>query len=83
MAILNANVMHLANEVSLLRTEVCARLNDHESRMRAIEAWDVTSQEKWRTHEEDHKDINKQRWAADVIGSVAAALASIFVVKAT
>lgn len=78
-AILNANILALTREVEALRTDLCARLADHEGRIRQAENWNNTSQERWRRHEDDHKSLNAKNWAADIIGSVAAALTGILV----
>jgi len=72
MAVLNANVLHLAREVRDLKETVCADLNDKEKRLRDAEKWGETSKERWRQHEEDHKTLSVKNWALDIVGSVAA-----------
>lgn len=81
LAVLNNNILHLTNDVAALRADVCAKQKDQETRLRVIEGWGATAQEKWRQHEEDHKGENVKNWAADIIGTIAAAVAGILVGK--
>jgi hypothetical protein len=81
LAVLNANLLYLTNEVRALRIELCTRLEDHEKRMRDVERWNQTSMERWRVHEDDHEDLNRKNWAADIIGSAAAFVGAVFLGK--
>jgi hypothetical protein len=80
-AIINQNVLHLKEDLAAFRKEMCARLEDHEKRMRDVERWNQTSMERWRVHEDDHKDLNKKNWAADIIGSIVAFAGAVFLGK--
>lgn len=81
LAVLNANVLHLTNEIAAMRTELCAKLNDHEARIRQTEKWSGTSEERWRRHEEDHEALGTKNLFLDILGSVAAAIAGIVISK--
>lgn len=79
LAVLNANVLHLAQEQRETRETICAQLRDHEARLRAAENWNTQSQERWRSHEDDHRALSAKNWAADIIGSLGALIGGIFV----
>lgn len=81
LAILNANLLHLTQEVQAMRLDLCQKLADHEQRLREAEGWTHTSRERWRQHEEDHKTLNVKNTAWDIIGSLAAAITGIVVGK--
>ena len=81
LAILNANLLHLTAEVQSLRSDMCAKVNDCEMRMRQVEKWSSTSEERWRRHEDDHDTLNTKNTALDIIGSLAAAVAGILIGK--
>ena len=79
LAIINTNLLHLTEEVKDLRVEVCQKQADHETRLRSVENWCSTTVERWTRHDREHADLNAKKWTADVIGTIAAALAGIFV----
>jgi hypothetical protein len=54
-------------------------LPEIESRLRSTEDWCSRSRERWEQHEKEHKDLNVKKWAADIIGSVAAMIVGITV----
>jgi hypothetical protein len=70
LAILNTNLLHLTNEVKALRDDICTDVRDHETRLRSVEFWRTTSQEKWDAHAEVHRSLTVKQWTVDVIGAM-------------
>lgn len=79
LAVLNNNVVHLTDEVRALRVDLCKRQDDQESRLRGVEAWKTTSEERWKQHERDHTELDIKKWLGDAIALVSAAAIGVFV----
>ena len=79
LAVLNTNVLHLTRAVDLLKAEVCKRADDQETRLRGVEAWKTTSEERWKQHERDHVELDVKKWLGDAIALVTAAAIGVFV----
>lgn len=79
LAVLNNNVVHLTNAVNALREDVCKKQADVEGRLRGVEAWKTTSEERWKQHEKDHVELDIKKWLGDAIALVSAAAIGVFV----
>lgn len=79
LALLNNNILHISRRLDELCAEMVQARADHESRIRELEAWQRTTQERWRQHEVEHQDMAVKNRIAEAVTAGVAALVGIFV----
>lgn len=68
-------------EIKALREDFKQWAADCDHRVKAVESWCTTSQERWRQHEKDHEDISRKNTIGDWVAYIGAALAAVIGAK--